>query len=164
MALLDQRTSRIETADGRFFVFDSYKTNRLSIILEQLVCEAARCRNADEADRGVFKSPIESNTLNIGRCISNHSGIVLLGGLNGQLDRLTEFEAGELGYAIPSEKITAVVPHSGWYGTGHDVHPVIDLRIKSNQDFAGVNPSQDQGRWSRLPLESGAIILASVVE
>ena len=161
MVMLGTNQEMIETADGRFFVSKETENQRLQVALTQLTGLSLQCRTAPAGDRSAFERPISKVAKDVQRRIQQSTAeLLVISGLRGQLDRLSEFLIVDDTVAVPRHCITGLSVNPHWYGDGHDVAPAVDLRIKSSYDFAGVYPEEDPGSWSQLSIATGSILLA----
>jgi len=170
------------TADGRFF----NAHNMIAATLQHEIAElAAECR-AEEAPhiREMYRPPIESAVRELGEVIRRSEGAILIGGLRQQLARVDEYDISAFtaehsnAYAVPASRITGVIALTGWYGTGHDVSPVVNLRIQTRHDkkkkayvftrhgqwdptVLHATEYMGDGAWHKLVIGEGTICLAS---
>jgi hypothetical protein len=102
-----------------------------------------------------FQEKIGEATLRLSEIFASHTGIIIVGSLSGNQDRLAEYEhttdAGTI-YKLPTERITAVVGNAQWYGTGFDVRPVINFRLQIGSDPGDNTWDHKEGMWHQIDL------------
>lgn len=169
----------IEAADSGFFVVQIFeeldgRQQVINDLAREMRNKSAALKDKPDSEQAERLTSIETMLDELGERIVSNEGFLVItvpavpsphttwGKLYPDY-LVSNSEGNEFAVFIPSDRITALRPNPHFYGNGHDTHPVIDIRIKTNDQIGQVTSSGApvMGDWHQIPLETMDLALLS---